>query len=605
MPIDSWISTLKPVLIAAICSIFACSPAKTGKVGSPAGLLSPANWPAGELQKFMELDKRDFPDNPAAVGIHGAVTNTYYAVAARAGLEALQKGGTSVDAALTTALTQVALNAGSVVSYFGILNMVHYDAATGEITSLDATWNTVRGETDPMSIPGKAEAGAVEELLTGGIPSGRTALVGGFLKGVEAAHVRYGKLPFAALFEPAVYLAENGFELSPANAAYFRLRDESIRRLPETRATLVKPDGSGYQPGDVFRQPALAATLRHIAKEGVDYMYKGPWAQKAVATIQSEGGKMTMEDLDDYQVIWSEPRRAQYGNYELAVLGEPCKGSINLIEGLNLAYAAGIPELGHWSKNGESLRRISDATGAYTLSFVNDAVKKLIYPGIDLSDSSRLTKETAALLWEQIHLGKALVQYASQGPKHSDTVVAVDRWGNMTAITHSINCVIWGATAIVVDGISIGDPASFQQAQIAAAGPGNRLPGPIEIGILLRNGQPVLPFASMATGLHQQTVQSLLNIIAFDMDIQDAVDAPSIFLPLTEVKGMAAFNTVRVMKGAFPEEVLESSRLPILQIEAKDRRYAQGLWVGIYRDPATGQLKAVSPPYASGRALAY
>ena len=72
------------------------------------------------------MDARAYPNNPAAIGNNGAVTTTFHAAASRAGLEALKQGGTSVDAALTAAMTQVTLNAGSVVSFFGILNMVHY-----------------------------------------------------------------------------------------------------------------------------------------------------------------------------------------------------------------------------------------------------------------------------------------------------------------------------------------------------------------------------------------------------------------------------------------------------------------------------------------------
>jgi len=64
---------------------------------------------------------------------------------------------------------------------------------------------------------------------------------------------------------------------------------------------------------------------------------------------------MTLKDLVGYDVIWNDPIKAQYGDYEVAMLRPPVQGSINLIEALNLAYAAEIPSLGHWSKNGESL----------------------------------------------------------------------------------------------------------------------------------------------------------------------------------------------------------------------------------------------------------
>lgn len=567
--------------------------------------LSPDAWGEGELAKYLEMDSRAFPNNPAAFGEKGAVTTTFHAAASRAGLEALKQGGTSVDAALTASLAQVTLNAGAVVSFFGIINMVHYDAATGKIVSMDATWNTLKNETDPMTIPGGPLFGG-EGLYAPREISGRTALVGGFMKGLEAAHQRYGKLPFKTLFEPSIHLAKNGFTLNERTADFFKRRDVQIRRLPETKATLVKPDGSGYVAGDLFKQPALAATLDSIATRGVDYMYKGAWAAKAVAAVQKDGGKMTMEDLANYEVMWSEPVRQQYGAYELAVLGPPVNGSVNLIEALNLAEASGLFTKPHWSKSGESLRMMSDITNMFMLSYLPQATRELIYPGLKLTDSSRFLKQTSAELWKRMEQGVKLVQYASIGPKHSDTVLAIDQWGNMTAITHSINTVTWGNEAIVVDGVSISDAAWYQQAQIKLAGPGNRLPSPIEVGIILKDGKPIIPFASMSTGLHQQTVQSLVNIIAHNMDVEEAVNAPCLLMPDADATVPTAPKwTVRVMEGAFPDSVLQRSGLPVKQIPGSERRYTQGLWVGIYRDPQTGKLKAASPPYATGTALAY
>ena len=213
--------------------------------------------------------------------------------------------------------------------------------------------------------------------------------------------------------------------------------------------------------------------------------------------------------------------------------------------------------------------------------------------------------ETAQKLWDASQK-TANVAKDNGGNKHSDTVIAIDKDGNMTAVTHSINCVTWGSTGIVVDGVSIGDPASFQQMLLAQIEPGKRLPGPIEVGILSKNGVPVLPFASMSTGLHQQTVQSLLNIILFDMDIEASINAPSILFPLADYTNpFSPKYTIRVMEGEFPKKVLEESGLTIQEVPASERRYTQGLWIGIHRDPITKKLKAVSPPYATGRALAY
>jgi len=567
--------------------------------------LSPDGWGEGELAKYLAMDARPFPNNPPAIGEKGAVSTAFHTAASRAGLEALKNGGSSVDAALTAAMTQITLNAGAVTSFFGILNMVHYDAATGKIVTMDASWNTVKNETDPMTIPGGFPSDAVGPYPSREV-SGRTALVGGFMRGVEAAHKRFGKLPFKNLFEPSVYLARNGFTLNERTADFFKRRDTQLRRLSETKSTLVKPDGTGYTTGDVFKQPALAATLDSIATRGVDYMYKGPWARKVVAAVQNDGGKMTLDDLANYEVIWSEPLRERYGAYELAVLGPPVNGSVNLIEALNLAEVSGLFNKAHWSKNAQSFRMMSDVTNMFMLSSIPPATRKTIYSDLDLSDSSRLRKETAVKLWDRMEKGVKLVQYANVGPKHSDVVVAIDQWGNMTAITHTINTLTWGNEAIMVDGVSISDAAWYQQAEIKQAGPGNRMPSPIELGIILKNGKPVIPFASMSMGYHQQTVQSLINIMAHNMDVEEAVNAPCLLWPYIDATVPAGLKfTVRVMEGAFPDSVIQATGLPVKQIPAKERRYTQGLWVGIYRDPLTGTLKAVSPPYATGTAFAY
>ena len=571
--------------------------------------LSPSAWVPGDWEEYLGLEDTAFPGNPAGEGRRGAVTGSYHALAQRAGLEALRQGGSSVDAAMTTALAQVALGAGAVISYFGIMTLVHYDADGDEIVSLNAGWNAVLGEDDPMSIPGTIGMGSEEEMYGKDEPSGRTALVGGFMKAVEAAHRRYGKLEFRHLFAPAIHVAEAGIPFNSRLASYLEPRKHSLERLPESKTLFTGPDGAWLEKGDLFRQPALARTLEAIADQGADYMYREPWAERAVAAVQADGGRMTLEDLASYEVMWVPPLEADVGEYRIHANGLPAFGGVNMIEALHLGEAAGIESLGHWSASGESLRRASDLTFNMMLSFLPPETREQLYPGLDLSDASRIRPETAAALWARIEEGVKLGQYAQEFQSHSDTVVAVDRWGNMTAVTHSINCVVWGATGIIVDGVSIGDPAVNQKAMVAAAGPGGRVADPIEVGILTRNGRPAVAFASMATGLHQQTFQSLFNTIHFGMNVKEALDAPAFFLP--RVVGDAASAetppqwVVRVMAGEFDENVLEASGLPVEQLPAEKRRYTQGLWVGISRNPETGELMAASHPYTNGRAFAH
>jgi gamma-glutamyltranspeptidase/glutathione hydrolase len=161
--------------------------------------MSPEAWPQGELEKYWQLQHDYQRPHPAVETDKGMVAVTSDALSARVGLEALRQGGSAADAALATSLAQVALEAGAPTSYAGILMMVYYDAASKKVYSLNAGYNTVLEEKDPGTIPG------------GGKPSGRTALVPGFFAGVQAAHDRFGKLPFSSLFDPAIYLAEKGF----------------------------------------------------------------------------------------------------------------------------------------------------------------------------------------------------------------------------------------------------------------------------------------------------------------------------------------------------------------------------------------------------------
>ena len=132
-----------------------------------------------------------------------------------------------------------------------------------------------------------------------------------------------------------------------------------------------------------------------------------------------------------------------------------------------------------------------------------------IYPGLDFSPASRTSPAFAQDLWKRIEAGASPLRWKAPEGHHSDDVVVIDKDGNIAAITQSINCVDWGRTAINIDGISIGDPGSFQQAAIARVPPGSRLPAPTETGILFKDGAPVLGFASMGSGLHQRTFQAL------------------------------------------------------------------------------------------------
>lgn len=591
--------TLKPIRSTLLILLLLPVPATAA--GDEADL-RPRQW-RQDYDRYLALQSEVRRDAGVASGRNGAVTVAYNALAARAGLEAMKQGGNAMDALLTSALTQVALTAGAPISYFGIMSLVYYDASTDTVYTMNAEWNTVSAETEPMSIPGGVDLSDPERGMLGRDPSGRTALVGGFMKGVGRAHERFGELPFAQLFQPAVAVAEEGFPISEKMAAYWTLRAEDLSRLPETRTALLKLDGSAYLEGDTFRQLALAETLRAVASKGADYMYTGPWAERLVAAVQADGGLMTLEDLASYDVIWDEPLRADLGNgYSVATNPPPNNGGASLILAQHLATASGLVEDGHWSESGAALKKALDITQLYAIDFLPDAMVSQMYPGVDLSTSGMLDPASAAKLWPLVEGGRIPTPFSTRPPQHSDDVVAIDRHGNIAAMTQSINCVLWGKTAIVVDGITIGDPASFQQMQIARAGPGNRLESPTETGILFRGGEAVLGFASMGSGLHQRTFQALQNIIRFGMTVDEAIDAPDFFMPSFTPAGVK----VAVPKGRFPTRVLDETGYDYIEFDTEGARFGgEGVWIGISRDPETGELRAASHNRSNSAAVAW
>lgn len=565
--------------------------------------ISPATWPKGEYDRFLSAQNVDRSTSGVATGTNGAVTVAYNGIAARAGLEALKQGGNAIDAAMTAAVTQVTVTAGAPISYFGILSLVYYDAKSGKVYTMNAEWNTVRGETDAKSIPGSINM-ASPEGLRGTAVSGRTALVGGFMKGVGAAHARFGRLPFARLFDTSIYVAEHGMPVTNHLAEKFEFRREDLSRLPATRSTFLKADGSTYKAGELFKQPALASTLRAVAKNGTDYIYKGPWAQKLVAAVQADGGKMTLDDLAAYDVIWDDPLVANMGAYQLQTNRPPNDGGLNMIEAQQLAIAAGIPGGPHWTTNAAALKASLDITQMYTLGYLPDSLKAQIYPGIDFSAAGRVSPSRAQELWKRMRAGAVPFQWKAPAGHHSDDVVAIDKDGNIAAITQSINCVDWGKTAINIDGLSIGDPGSFQQAAIAKIAPGTRLPAPTETGILFKDGKPVLGFASMGSGLHQRTFQALLNVMHFGMNVDTAINTADFLLPDTDLK--TGQLTFRVPKGRFAKEVLDAVGYRYQEVDPTDVRFGgEGLWVAISRDPKTGLLRAASHNRNNSAAVAW
>lgn len=514
-------------------------------------------------KKFEDKGQRIPALPPALECTNAMIAATTGGKAVEAGLAILKEGGSAVDAAMAIALCEVVHAGGSYVSFAGPLMMMYYEASSGQIYYLDAQFNTPLKEDKPRSMPRKG---------------GRTALVPGFMAGVQAAHQRFGKVPFTRLFDHAIAMAENGQTVTPAMEWLINEKKSVLSRHPETKRVFTKSDGKFYVKGDLFRQPELATTLKGVQREGAPYMYEGAWGKKFAEVIQKNGGKITLEDMKHYQAIWEEPLQTTYRGCSVFAPGISAWGGVNTIEALNLLELANLKQYGHYTTSPKSLLWLTQIADVYHLTW---RLPKA--PRHDLSRKSRATKETSAWIWREMQNGtwerlpKGMKKSASD---HTDALAVVDQWGNMAVVNHTINTMLWGNTGIFVDGVSIPDSGAWQGAQIAAAGPGKRLPIGMSPIIVLRDGKPVLGSSTTGGGLHEKHLQVLMNILDFSMDPQTAVDTPVIF------------SDGSAVKDSFDPKLMDEvgklgGKIRIVLPEKVNRGY----WVGIQVDPETRRMR--------------
>ncbi|HLJ30042.1 MAG TPA: gamma-glutamyltransferase [Candidatus Angelobacter sp.] len=230
--------------------------------------LSPVKWTPADKNRAEALEMGFFPSQARTIeGSAGLISNTGSPIAVHAGIEALKQGGTAADAAATVALTQISVWLGSIVSYGGVLHLVYYEAKSGKTYSLDAGWNSYRGETSPRTIPvSNLQALGAPRPPTNGA-EGRKTLVPGFMAGIEAMHQRFGRLPFAQLFQPAIWYAENGVTVTTVESAWFEWYGKTLSRTLEGQQFLHQAGNDLPKPGDRFVQAELAKTLRGVAAD--------------------------------------------------------------------------------------------------------------------------------------------------------------------------------------------------------------------------------------------------------------------------------------------------------------------------------------------------
>ena len=481
-------------------------------------------------------------ENRIAQARDGAISATASPIAVQAGLHALRQGGSAADAAATIALTQVATQLGSMASYAGIMTLLYYEANSGKVHSMDAGYNSYKGETDPRSIP-VCDLAPLNFGLTPGPrgDEGRQTLVPGFMAGIEALHGRFGRLPFATLFEPAIWYAEHGVTISPILARFFEQRENVLSRTPQGLRFMRQAGNDRPMPGDRFVQSDLAATLGAVAKQGAAALYEGAWAEAFVEAVRAAGGKATLDDLRDYRARWSDPHVGDAFGHTVYLNGPPNLSVDQVMTGLHVAEARALDRRGPcWSDPATfyDLARIGAVVCAAPY-FSSVAIELLLEKGVDVSFPARRAKPFGEALASI--LDRLTPPPPSNAPRHSDSIVVVDKDGDIAVMTHTINTVLWGGSGLVVGGIPLPDSAGFQQARLAQLTPGERLPNEVACTLTFAADKPVLAMAPIGSSLLPETLKTIVSVIGQKQDLSDVAAAPPLlqnFEPAALAKSM-------------------------------------------------------------------
>src|SRR2546427_2372192 len=249
-------------------------------------------------------------------------------LASDVGLEILEAGGNAVDAAVAVgfALAVTHPYAGNIGGGgFMLLRM-----ATGEAIVVDYREEAPAAASRNMYLDAKGEL-APEASIVGA----RAVGVPGTVAGLALAEEKYGKLGLARALAPAIRLAEQGFPVSYALSQSLESAQPLLARFEESRRIFLR-DGKPYEPGEIFKQPELAHTLRLIAQGGPDAFHRGAVAKAIAGTIEKYGGLITLGDLEQYQAKVRAPLEGHFRGFTVLTVPPPSSGGVALIEMLNV-----------------------------------------------------------------------------------------------------------------------------------------------------------------------------------------------------------------------------------------------------------------------------
>lgn len=521
----------------------------------------------------------------------GGMVASAHQRASEAGGSVLQAGGNAFDAAVAVA---AALNV--VEPYMSGL------AGMGFATAWVAAEDRVRVldfvPPIPRSFP--AERFTTREQLLAGAAAAASP---GNLAGWCALHRAYGRMPLRQVMAPAIALAEQGFAFSRFGLEEMRAFAPAHAAAAGTGAdfTAAFPFHATLQEGETARLPMLAATLRQLAEEGPEALYRGELGARLAAYVAEQGGTLDRDDLAAVEPAWREPLAIAYRGLRIHVPPPPCEGfqfllALRLLEGFDLAGLAPLS-----AEHLDLVLRAIRLSAGIRIAHNNPDPARL---------AEILSEDSVARLRERLRAGAGIEGPTEQwtgelppgaDPGHTTSFSVADAEGNLVCITQSLGSVFGGGVAIPGTGILLNNFlywADVQPGSPNRARPGAPLAMCMSPSLSTRDGAPCLALGTPGSyGILQTQVQAMVSHLDFGLGLQAAIDAPRARLwdgRLVEIENRVA------------AEVLSQLRARGHDAQALPGPFSWrvGGMQAIARDPATGRLEGAADPRRNGAVVA-
>ncbi|MBV1789443.1 gamma-glutamyltransferase [Marinobacterium sp. D7] len=488
---------------------------------------------------------------------NGMVVTSHY-LATDEALKVLESGGNAVDAAVTAAFALAVTQPRSGNIGGGGFMLVSSEKA-GEVQAIDYREKAPAAATRDMYLD---EQGEVDQKLSRF--SHKAAGVPGTVAGLALALEKYGTISLEEALAPAIRLAEKGFVVPPRFSEGIRERSALLGQFESSRKVFFKPDGTFYEPGDLFVQKDLAATLKRIAKQGVKGFYEGETADLIVAEMQRGGGLITLDDLKNYQPEIRQPVHGTYRGYDIYSMSPPSSGGTHVVQILNILEGYPLAESGL-----NSAKTIHLMAEAMKLAYADRSEFLGDTDFVKVPLKGLTSKEYAEELRAQIDPDKATpsaeIRPGNPAPYESNETThfsIVDKYGNAVSNTYTINFSY--GSHIVVDGAGFllnneMDDFSAKPGVPNAYGliggeankiePNKRMLSSMSPTIVKKDGKNFIVTGSPGgSRIITTTLQVLLNVIDHQLNIQAAVNAPRIhhqWLP----------DEIRIEQGISPDTI--------------------------------------------------